>query len=268
MISCTSLYNPHYCWWKWSLKIWVFWVFFPIWHKRECWSTAAADEAHPLRSPSQPRRLPVYVMTLDLYERGRRDLSLLLPPSERSVVFPQDLITAQSRVVDPAATHTARIRWDYIRKDHYTDALKSFLSLSEVKWHIRWSKRASKEEYMSLLTLARQRVQPLRLPPPWCAISWDAIKTRNNDIKCCFLSEFFEKTTTAVLKNTSWNNTHFDLRLLTRVLRRLSCIFSTSGFVMIMLLWMGIARQLMDWIMYTIKLCTGRLAPLSKLVHI
>lgn len=76
------------------------------------------------------------------------------------------------------------------KKDHYTDALKLFLSLSEVKWHIRWSKRASKEEYMSLLTLARQRVQPLRLPPPWCAISWDAIKTRNNDIKCCFVRIF------------------------------------------------------------------------------
>lgn len=36
---------------EWWLNTFVFW------HKRECWSTAAAaDDKHPLRSPSQPRR--------------------------------------------------------------------------------------------------------------------------------------------------------------------------------------------------------------------
>lgn len=45
----------------------------------------------PLPRAALPRRLPVYVMTSDVYERRRRDLSPLLPPSKRSLSCPGPL---------------------------------------------------------------------------------------------------------------------------------------------------------------------------------
>lgn len=190
---CTSLYNP-YCYpYKMIVKDMCPVFSFPLDASVHfvdqpccyccCWWRASFPG--PLPASTLPRRLPVYVMTLDVYERERRDPSLLLPLSERSLVLPRDLFTAQSRFIDPAAAHTAKVRWDYTRKNAPIPTLYIRLKLPDVKWHVCWPKRTSKEEYLSLLTVARQRVQPLSLPPPWCVLTSGAIKTRNNKTVRC-----------------------------------------------------------------------------------
>ena len=78
-----------------------------------------APSPSPLPWTALPRWLPVYVMTSDVYERGRRDLSPLLPPSERSLFLPRDLFTAQSRFTSPASGQRAKVRdgtWKWLRR--------------------------------------------------------------------------------------------------------------------------------------------------------
>lgn len=161
-----------------------------------CWWWWRASFPGPLPTSTLPRRLPVYVMTLDVYERERRDPSLLLPLSERSLVLPRDFFTAQSSFIDPAAAHTAKVRWDYTRKNAPIPTLYTRLKMPGVKWHVCWPKRTSKEEYLPLLTVARQLVQPLSLPPPWCVLTSGAIKTRNNKTVRCLSITSEEKTPT------------------------------------------------------------------------
>lgn len=106
------------CWWWW------WWSFISCSHH-----PTPPPPPHPTGAPSPspsplpwtalPRWLPVYVMTSDVYERGRRDLSPLLPPSERSLFLPRDLFTAQSRLTSPASGQRAKVRdgtWKWLRR--------------------------------------------------------------------------------------------------------------------------------------------------------
>lgn len=99
-------------------------------------------------------------MTLDVYERERRDPSLLLPPSERSLVLPRDRFTAQSRFIDPAAAHSAKVRRDYRRgKYPHINALNPLEAARREMAYLPSQKRASKEEYSSPLTLTGAAIE-------------------------------------------------------------------------------------------------------------
>lgn len=123
-----------------------------------CWWRVSSSGPRPLSA--LPRRLPVYVMTLDVYERERRDPSLLLPPSERSLVLPRDRFTAQSRFIDPAAAHSAKVRRDYRRgKYPHINALNPLEAARREMAYLPSQKRASKEEYSSPLTLTGAAIE-------------------------------------------------------------------------------------------------------------